>query len=166
VPPHNLREIAAGVKQLVIDPECTIADLRRHIPGPDFPDGRLHRRAEGIAEMYKTGRGRIVMRARIVKESLRAGKEQLVVSRGAVRDQQDEDHRADRGAGAEGQDRRGERHPRRVRPGRHPAGHRAQARRERQADARRAVPRHQPARRTFGAILLALDDGQAAASST
>ena len=80
VPPHNLREIAAGVKQLVIDPDCTLADLRRHIPGPDFPTGGFIVGKEGITDMYQTGRGRIVMRARIVKESLRAGKEQLVVS--------------------------------------------------------------------------------------
>ena len=80
VPPHNLREIAAGVKQLVIDPDCTLADLRRHIPGPDFPTGGFIVGREGITDMYQTGRGRIVMRARIVKESLRAGKEQLVVS--------------------------------------------------------------------------------------
>ncbi len=39
VPPHNLREVAAGVKQLVVDPDCTVEDLMRHVPGPDFPTG-------------------------------------------------------------------------------------------------------------------------------
>ena len=80
VPPHNLREIAAGVKQLVIDPDCTVADLMRHIPGPDFPTGGFIVGAEGIADMYRTGRGRVVMRARIVKERLRGGRDQLVVT--------------------------------------------------------------------------------------
>ena len=80
VPPHNLREIAAGVKQLVIDPDCTIADLTRHIPGPDFPTGGFVVGSEGIADMYRTGRGRVVMRARIVKERLRGGRDQLVVT--------------------------------------------------------------------------------------
>ena len=80
VPPHNLREIAAGVKQLVIDPGCSIADLMRHIPGPDFPTAGSIVGRQGIADMYQTGRGRIVMRARIVKESLRGGKDQLVVT--------------------------------------------------------------------------------------
>jgi DNA gyrase subunit A len=80
VPPHNLREIAAGVKQLVIDPDCTIADLMRHIPGPDFPTGGFVVGSAGILDMYRTGRGRVVMRARIVKEKLRGGRDQLVVT--------------------------------------------------------------------------------------
>ena len=80
VPPHNLGEVAAGVRQLVIDPECSVEDLMRHIPGPDFPTGGFVVGHEGIRDMYTTGRGRIVMRARVVKEALRGGKEQLVVT--------------------------------------------------------------------------------------
>ncbi len=80
VPPHNLREVAAGVRQLVVDPECTVEDLMRHIPGPDFPTGGFVVGADGIRDMYATGRGRVVVRARIVKEALRGGKEQLVVT--------------------------------------------------------------------------------------
>jgi DNA gyrase subunit A len=80
VPPHNLAEIAAGIRQLVIDPECTIDDLMRHIPGPDFPTGGFVVGREGIRRMYHEGRGRVVMRARVVKESLRGGKEQLIVT--------------------------------------------------------------------------------------
>jgi DNA gyrase subunit A len=80
VPPHNLREVAAGIKQLAIDPDCTVDDLMRHVRGPDFPTGGFIIGDEGIRDMYWTGRGRIVMRARVVKESLRGGKEQLVVT--------------------------------------------------------------------------------------
>ncbi|HZD06104.1 MAG TPA: DNA gyrase subunit A, partial [Longimicrobiales bacterium] len=80
IPPHNLREVAAGIKQLAIDPDCTVDDLMRHVPGPDFPTGAFIIGAEGIEDMYRTGRGRLVMRARIVKESLRGGKEQLIVT--------------------------------------------------------------------------------------
>ncbi len=80
VPPHNLREVAAGVRQLVIDPDCSVEDLMRHIPGPDFPTGGFVVGKDGIHDMYTTGRGRVVMRARIVKEALRGGKEQLVVT--------------------------------------------------------------------------------------
>ncbi len=80
IPPHNLREVAAGVKLLAIDPDCSIDDLMRHIPGPDFPTGAFIVGDEGIRDMYHTGRGRIVMRARIVKEAMRGGKEQLVVT--------------------------------------------------------------------------------------
>ncbi|MGD2044668.1 MAG: DNA gyrase subunit A [Gemmatimonadota bacterium] len=80
VPPHNLREVAAGVRQLVVDPDCTVEDLMRHIPGPDFPTGGFVVGRGGIEKMYKEGRGRVVMRGRVVKESLRGGKEQLVVT--------------------------------------------------------------------------------------
>ena len=80
IPPHNLREVAAGVKQLVLDPDCTVEDLRRHIPGPDFPTGGYIVGEKPIHDMYHEGRGRIIMRARMVKESLRGGKEQLVVT--------------------------------------------------------------------------------------
>ena len=80
VPPHNLAEIAAGVRQLVVDPDCTVDDLMRHIPGPDFPTGGFIVGTDGIEQMYREGRGRIVMRARVVKEALRGGKEQLVVT--------------------------------------------------------------------------------------
>lgn len=80
VPPHNLAEVAAGIRQLVIDPDCSVDDLMRHIPGPDFPTGGFVVGREGIDKMYKASRGRVVMRARVVKEALRGGKEQLVVT--------------------------------------------------------------------------------------
>ena len=80
VPPHNLREIAAGVRQLAIDPDCTVADLMRHIPGPDFPTGGFIVGNSGIRTMYEEGRGRVPVRARVVKETHRGGKEQLVVT--------------------------------------------------------------------------------------
>jgi DNA gyrase/topoisomerase IV subunit A len=52
----------------------------KEVPGPDFPTGGFLVGAEGIRDMYETGRGRLVMRARIVKEVLRGGREQLVVT--------------------------------------------------------------------------------------
>jgi len=80
VPPHNLREVGAAVKILVNDPDCTVGDLMRVLPGPDFPTGGFVVGREGIEEMYETGRGRLTMRARVIKEALRGGKEQLVVT--------------------------------------------------------------------------------------
>ncbi|HET9948453.1 MAG TPA: DNA gyrase subunit A [Longimicrobiales bacterium] len=80
VPPHNLAEVAAGVRQLVVDPDCTVDDLMRHIPGPDFPTGGFVVGRDGIEQMYREGRGRIVMRGRVVREALRGGREQLVVT--------------------------------------------------------------------------------------
>lgn len=80
VPPHNLREVAAAVRVLINDPLCTVSDLARCLPGPDFPTGGFIVGTEGIKEMYETGRGRLLVRARIVKEALRGGKHQLVVT--------------------------------------------------------------------------------------
>ncbi|MSR22127.1 MAG: DNA gyrase subunit A [Gemmatimonadetes bacterium] len=80
IPPHNLREVCAALRRLIRKPSCSIAELMRDMPGPDFPTGGFIVGGEGIREMYETGRGRIVMRARIVKEALRGGKEQLVVT--------------------------------------------------------------------------------------
>ncbi len=80
VPPHNLREVAAAVRILVNDPECTVQDLMRVLPGPDFPTGGFVVGRDGIREMYETGRGKMTVRARVVKEALRGGKQQLVVA--------------------------------------------------------------------------------------
>ena len=80
VPPHNLREVGAAIRILVNDPECTLSDLMRALPGPDFPTGGFVVGKEGIREMYETGRGKMMVRARVVKEALRGGKQQLVVT--------------------------------------------------------------------------------------
>ena len=80
VPPHNLREVAAALRALIEEPDPNLDILMRHLPGPDFPTGGFVVGRDGIRNMYETGRGRIVMRARIVKEALRGGKDQLVVT--------------------------------------------------------------------------------------
>jgi len=80
VPPHNLREVAAALRALIEEPDPTLDILMKHLPGPDFPTGGFIVGRDGIRQMYETGRGRIIMRARIVKEALRGGKEQLVVT--------------------------------------------------------------------------------------
>ena len=80
IPPHNLREIGAALRHLVHHPDCTVDDLMRFVPGPDFPTGAYILGTDGIADAYRTGRGRIVMRAAVHKEALRGGKEQIVVT--------------------------------------------------------------------------------------
>ena len=80
IPPHNLREVAAAIRVLVEDPDCTVEDLLTHLPGPDFPTGGFIVGTDGIRSMYESGRGRIVMRAKVLKEALRGGREQLVVT--------------------------------------------------------------------------------------
>ena len=80
IPPHNLREVAAAFRRLTEDPECSVADLMEELPGPDFPTAGFVLGTEGIRAMYESGRGRITMRARVVREALRAGREQIVVT--------------------------------------------------------------------------------------
>jgi DNA gyrase subunit A len=80
VPPHNLREIVAAALHLLDHPECTVDDLMAHVPGPDFPTGGMIVGTAGIRDAYTRGRGRVVMRARVYKESRRNGREQLVVT--------------------------------------------------------------------------------------
>ena len=80
VPPHNLREVAAALRALIEEPDPTLDVLMKHLPGPDFPTGGFVIGCDGIRDMYETGRGRIIMRARIVKEALRGGRGQLVVT--------------------------------------------------------------------------------------
>ena len=80
VPPHNLREVAAALRALIEEPDSTVELLMKHLPGPDFPTGGFVVGGDGIRDMYETGRGRMIMRARIVKETLRGGRDQLVVT--------------------------------------------------------------------------------------
>jgi DNA gyrase subunit A len=80
VPPHNLAEVVRAAIHLLDHPECTVEDLMAHLPGPDFPTGGIIVGVQGIRDAYNTGRGRVVMRARVYKEAKRSGKEQLVVT--------------------------------------------------------------------------------------
>lgn len=80
IPPHNLREVADGILHLLEHPDCTVADLMKFIPGPDFPTGGVICGREGIRQAYETGRGRLVVRARIVVEEIKKDRKQLVVT--------------------------------------------------------------------------------------
>ena len=81
IPPHNLREVAKAVQHLVDNPEATIADLRKHIKGPDFPTGAYIYGRAGIQEAYDTGRGKVVMRAKAqIEERERSGKSSIVIT--------------------------------------------------------------------------------------
>ncbi len=81
IPPHNLREVAKAVELLVDNPDATIADLRKVIPGPDFPTGGFIYGREGIKDAYDNGRGRITVRARAqIEEKESTGRSQVVVT--------------------------------------------------------------------------------------
>jgi DNA gyrase subunit A len=81
IPPHNLREVAKAVELLAKNPDATIADLCQHIKGPDFPTGGYIYGVQGIREAYENGRGRVVMRARVVVEEKEStGRSALIVN--------------------------------------------------------------------------------------
>ena len=79
IPPHNLTEVANACIALVDDPNLDIEALMRLIPGPDFPTAALINGARGIREAYRTGRGRIYVRARVEVEIDEARNKQTII---------------------------------------------------------------------------------------
>ncbi len=80
IPPHNLREVVSGLLALIDDPRLSQEALEERITGPDFPTGGHICGTEGIQEAYRTGRGRIVIRARADIEDDGAGPAAIIVS--------------------------------------------------------------------------------------
>jgi len=81
IPPHNLTEIINGTIALINNPEISIEQLMRHIPGPDFPTAGFINGREGIIAAYKTGRGIIRVRARaLIEKNARNDRETIVVT--------------------------------------------------------------------------------------
>ena len=80
IPPHNLGEIIDACTALIDNPEITIEELMRIVPGPDFPTGGYIYGRQGIREAYLTGRGRLRVRARAYIESKNNGREAIIIS--------------------------------------------------------------------------------------
>ncbi len=80
VPPHNLAEIIDACLALIDNPEVTVAELMKHVPGPDFPTAGIINGKSGIIQAYETGRGRVVIRARTHFESVRGDRNAIIVS--------------------------------------------------------------------------------------
>ncbi|MCU9533279.1 DNA gyrase subunit A [Streptococcus sp. CSL10205-OR2] len=80
IPPHNLGETIEAVKLVMDNPEVTTKELMEVIPGPDFPTGALVMGRSGIHKAYETGRGSIVLRAKTEIETLKSGRERIVVT--------------------------------------------------------------------------------------
>jgi len=80
IPPHNLGEVIDGIVAMVDDPNIDVERLLRHVKGPDFPTGGYIVGRSGIRDAYRSGRGRIVMRARAHIEELRGGKNAIIVT--------------------------------------------------------------------------------------
>ncbi|WP_027108145.1 DNA gyrase subunit A [Lacticigenium naphthae] len=79
IPPHNLTEIIDGLRILMENSEATTAELMEAIPGPDFPTGGIVLGKSGIRKAYETGRGSIQVRAKATIETLKNGRERILV---------------------------------------------------------------------------------------
>jgi len=80
IPPHNLGEVIDATVALIDDPHLATAELMAIVPGPDFPTGGLILGRSGIRAAYETGRGSVIMRGRIDFESVRSGREAIIVT--------------------------------------------------------------------------------------
>lgn len=80
IPPHNLKEINAALIYLLDHPAATLSQLMRYVKGPDFPTGGIVQGLDGIKKAYKTGRGKIVVRAKTEISDLRAGKKKIEIT--------------------------------------------------------------------------------------
>jgi DNA gyrase subunit A len=80
MPSHRLSEVVDAIIELIDKPTANVDDLMRHVQGPDFPTGGIVVGRSGIRDAYRTGRGRIVIRARAHVEELRGGRSSIVVT--------------------------------------------------------------------------------------
>ncbi len=80
VPPHNLGEVVDALVAMIDDPEVTLKQIMEHIPGPDFPTGGLLCGRSGIRQAYKTGRGKLMVRAVAALETAKSGKQSIIIT--------------------------------------------------------------------------------------
>ncbi len=80
IPPHHLGEVVDAIVTLIDNPQANADDLMQHVKGPDFPTGAIIVGRSGIRDAYRTGRGRVVMRARAHIEELRGGKSAIIIT--------------------------------------------------------------------------------------
>ena len=80
IPPHNLTEVVDGLCAMIDNPEITTDELMTYIKGPDFPTAAIIQGRSGIADMYRTGRGSITVRAKTDIEEMERGKSRIIVT--------------------------------------------------------------------------------------
>ena len=80
IPPHNLGEVIDGITKVIDEPETSIEDLNKIIKGPDFPTEGIILGKQGIRDAYKTGRGRIIVRAMADIEQVSNNRQRIIVS--------------------------------------------------------------------------------------
>ena len=79
IPPHNLDEVVSACLHLLANPECSIDDLMEIVPAPDFPTAGIIYGIQGVKDGYRTGRGRVVMRAKTHFEDMDRGSRQSII---------------------------------------------------------------------------------------
>ena len=77
--PHNLREICNAIVHVIDNPDCSLIDLLEIVPGPDFPTGGIICGRDGIVEGYKSGRGRLTLRAKMHAEEKKGERAQVII---------------------------------------------------------------------------------------
>jgi DNA gyrase subunit A len=80
MPPHNLREICAAIVKLIDNPQTSHEELMKTVRGPDFPTGGIILGRKGIRDAYTTGRGKIIVRAKVTVESSSSGKDSIIIT--------------------------------------------------------------------------------------
>ncbi|MGT2745217.1 DNA topoisomerase IV subunit A [Streptococcus phocae subsp. phocae] len=80
IPPHNLSEVIDAVVHLIDHPKASLDKLMTFLPGPDFPTGGIIQGADEIKKAYETGKGRVAVRSRTEIETLKGGKQQIIVT--------------------------------------------------------------------------------------
>ncbi|MDD6616957.1 MAG: DNA topoisomerase 4 subunit A [Lachnospiraceae bacterium] len=80
IPPHNLCEVIDGVRAMIRNNQLTSEELMQYIKGPDFPTGGIVVNQDELAEIYRTGQGKIRIRGRVETEQAKGGKERLVIT--------------------------------------------------------------------------------------
>ncbi len=80
IPPHNLAEVISAIHLLMDNPDATTADLMEVLPGPDFPTGGIVMGKSGIRKAYQTGRGNIIVRAKVDIQDQKNGKQRIIVT--------------------------------------------------------------------------------------
>ena len=80
IPPHNLGEVTDALCAMIDNPDITVDDLMQYIPGPDFPTGGIIMGRMGVAAAYRTGRGKIVVRAKSEIEQMSANRSRIIVT--------------------------------------------------------------------------------------
>ncbi len=80
IPSHNLREVIGAIGAYIKDPDVSVDTLMQHVKGPDFPTGGIIFGRRGIHNAYRTGKGKITVRARCTLEEMKGGRERIIVN--------------------------------------------------------------------------------------